>query len=59
MSSLFRPFILFANRKDIRLMEISDQKRKTNTNIIVKNLEDAAALDYFLELNQAGVVLCI
>jgi len=47
-----RPFILFPNRKDIRLMEISDQKRKTNTNIIVKNLEDAAALDYFLELNQ-------
>ena len=33
-------------------MEITDNKRKTNTNIIVKKLEDAAALDYFLDLNQ-------
>jgi low density lipoprotein receptor-related protein 5/6 len=47
-----RPYILFANRKDIRLMEVTDNKRKVATNIIVKNLEDAAAIDYFLELNQ-------
>jgi len=50
-SVLGRPYILFANRQDLRLVEITDNKRKTNTNIIVKNLEDAAALDYFLEKN--------
>ena len=44
-----RPYILFANRKDIRLIELTDNKKKVATNIIVKNLEDAAALDYFLE----------
>jgi len=47
-----RPYILFANRKDIRLLEVTDNKRKVSTNIIVKNLEDAAALDFFLDLNQ-------
>jgi len=44
-----RPYILFANRKDIRLVELTDNKKKVATNIIVKSLEDAAALDYFLE----------
>lgn len=44
-----RPYILFANRKDIRLLELTDNKKRAATNIIVKNLEDAAALDYFLE----------
>ena len=44
-----RPYILFANRKDIRLLELTDNKKKAATNIIVKSLEDAAALDYFLE----------
>ena len=44
-----RPYILFANRKDIRLIELTDNKKKVSTNIIVKNLEDAAALDYYLE----------
>jgi len=47
-----RPYILFANRKDIRLMEITDNKRKAPTNVIVKNLEIAAAIDYFLKLNK-------
>jgi len=47
-----RPYILFANRRDIRLMELLDFRRKTPTNIIVKNLEDAAALDFFLDLNK-------
>ena len=50
--SLSRPYILFANRKDIRLIELPDDpdsKKKVATNIIVKSLEDAAALDYFLE----------
>ena len=44
-----RPYILFANRKDIRLIELVENKKKVASNIIVKNLEDAAALDYFLE----------
>ena len=44
-----RPYILFANRKDIRLIELTDNKKKVATNIIVKSLEDAAALDYFLD----------
>jgi len=44
-----RPYILFANRKDIRLLELTDNRKRAATNIIVKNLEDAAALDYFLE----------
>ena len=48
----YRPYILFANRRDIRLMELLDYKRKAPTNIIVKNLEDAAALDFFLDFNQ-------
>ena len=40
-----RPYILFANRKDIRLLELTDNKKRAATNIIVKNLEDAAALE--------------
>ena len=44
-----RPYILFANRKDIRLLELTDNKKRAATNIIVKGLEDAAALDYLLE----------
>ena len=32
-----RPYILFANRKDIRLIELTDNKKKVSTNIIVKN----------------------
>ena len=44
-----RPYILFANRKDIRLIELVENKKKVASNIIVKNLEDAAALDYFFE----------
>ena len=38
-------------------MELLDYKRKAPTNIIVKNLEDAAALDFFLDYNQVRLLI--
>ena len=40
-------------------MELLDYKRKAPTNIIVKNLEDAAALDFFLDYNQVDFYLSL
>ena len=40
------PWLLFANRKDIRLVDASPSRRNNNVTIIIKDLEDAAALDY-------------
>lgn len=41
------PWLLFANRKDIRLVDASAAKnRNNNVTVIIKDLEDAAALDY-------------
>lgn len=41
------PWLLFANRKDIRLVDASPTRnRNNNVTIIIKDLEDAAALDY-------------
>jgi hypothetical protein len=48
-----RPYILFANKKDIRLIEVSHSKSSSpKTTVVVKPLEDAAALDYFLRDNK-------
>lgn len=44
------PWLLFANRKDIRLVDASSTRnRNNNVTIIIKDLEDAAALDYHYE----------
>lgn len=44
------PWLLFANRKDIRLVDASPTRnRNSNVTIIIKDLEDAAALDYHYE----------
>jgi low density lipoprotein receptor-related protein 5/6 len=40
------PWLLFANRKDIRLVDASPTRRNGNVTVIIKDLEDAAALDY-------------
>lgn len=40
------PWLLFANRKDIRLVDASTAKRNSNVTVVIKDLEDAAALDY-------------
>ena len=47
--------MLFANKRDIRLTEIS-QSRNTlsKTTIVVKFLEDAAALDFILSEDKVG-----
>ena len=44
-----RPYLLFANKRDIRLFEVSPQRAATSskTTVVVKSLEDAAALDFF------------
>ena len=47
-----RPYVLFANKRDIRLTEISPSRvgagPLSKTTIVVKFLEDAAALDFIL-----------
>lgn len=44
------PWLLFANRKDIRLVDAtSTRNRNNNVTIVIKDLEDAAALDYHYE----------
>lgn len=44
------PWLLFANRKDIRLVDATQTRnRNNNVTIIIKDLEDAAALDYHYE----------
>ena len=47
-----RPWLLFANKRDIRLFEVSLAQRASShspkTTVVVKQLEDAAALDFFL-----------
>ena len=54
-----RPFVLFANKKDIRLTEISQESRNalSRTTIVVKFLEDAAALDFVLSENKVWGLL--
>ena len=49
-----RPYLLFANKRDIRLFEVSPQRAATSskTTVVVKQLEDAAALDFFLTDNR-------
>ncbi|XP_040564168.1 low-density lipoprotein receptor-related protein 6 [Lepeophtheirus salmonis] len=46
-----RPYILFANKKDIRLVEVppDESQGPPKTTIVVKHLEDATAFDFFLE----------
>lgn len=43
--------LLFANRKDIRLLELDASGRRANgsSQLLVEGLEDAAALDFFYE----------
>ena len=44
------PWLLFANRKDIQLVDVTPARnRKNNVTVIIKDLEDAAALDYHYE----------
>ena len=44
-----RPYVLFANKRDIRLTEVSQSRNAlSKTTIVVKFLEDAAALDFIL-----------
>ncbi len=44
--ALNRPtYLLFANRKDIRLLNAENQR--SNASIIVSQLEDAAAIDFY------------
>ena len=49
-----RPYLLFANKRDIRLFEVSPKRSETSskTTVVVKQLEDAAALDFFLADNR-------
>ena len=52
LSASCRPYVLFANKRDIRLTEISPSRvgagPLSKTTIVVKFLEDAAALDFIL-----------
>ncbi|XP_054717262.1 low-density lipoprotein receptor-related protein 6-like [Uloborus diversus] len=41
--------LLFANRKDIRLVDAENNRRKNSSKILITNLEDAAALDFYYE----------
>nr|AVT42511.1 Wnt co-receptor arrow [Lithobius atkinsoni] len=41
------PYLLFANRRDIRLVDVS--RPRGNSTVIVSHLEDAAALDFLYE----------
>ena len=54
-----RPYVLFANKRDIRLTEISPSRvgagPLSKTTIVVKFLEDAAALDFILRDDKVGV----
>lgn len=49
--------LLFANRKDIRLLEVESGRRavagSNGSRVVVGNLEDAAAIDFIYDL---GVV---
>lgn len=44
--------MVFANKDDIRFVEVSASKPSPKTTIVVKKLEDVAALDFFLQKNK-------
>ena len=46
--------MVFANKDDIRFVEVSPTKKfhSSKTTIVVKELDDVAALDYFLAKNK-------
>lgn len=53
------PRLLFANRKDVRLVEVGDSQEnplgnpsQANSTIIISGLEDAAALDFVYSENK-------
>lgn len=43
------PQLLFANRKDIRLFEAEFKRKNNSSKILISNLEDATALDFYYE----------
>jgi low density lipoprotein receptor-related protein 5/6 len=43
------PFLLFANRKDVRLIDADDPK--ANSTIVIRDREDAAAVDFIFSTN--------
>ena len=48
-----RPYLVFANKDDIRFVEVSPKQfHSSKTTIVVKKLDDVAALDYFLAKNK-------
>ena len=44
------PQLLFANRKDVRLVD-AGQQRGTNSTVVISDLEDAAAVDFIYDDN--------
>ena len=48
-----RPYLLFANQNDIRFVEVTPHNfNPKKSTIVVKKLDDVAALDFFLTKNQ-------
>ena len=53
-TALSRPWLLFANKKDIRLFEYNGTllAEGLKTTIVVRKLKDVTGLDFFLEKNK-------
>ncbi len=47
-----RPYLLFANKRDIRLVEVSQRRPNPRTTLVVRGLEDADVLDFVLKENK-------
>lgn len=43
------PQLLFANRKDIHVFEAEIKRKNNASKVLISNLEDATALDFYYE----------